>query len=81
MPTPTPNSPKKRVVVTACHECGATAQDAFLERVKGTNLYLCDNCLSDGASVDSGYSDDENNDDSSNDSDSNDFGGGDFDDD
>ncbi len=34
-----------RSVVTKCHECDATSQDAILEFVKDRQVYLCENCL------------------------------------
>lgn len=38
--------PKRTVknIITRCRECGATTLEAFLERIKGSNQYVCDEC-------------------------------------
>ena len=38
-----------------CRECGVTAQEAFLERIKGTPDYICDECAEYGVSEDDYY--------------------------
>ncbi len=37
---------KKTVIVvdTRCYQCGMSSTDTFLERVKGTDLYVCEYC-------------------------------------
>lgn len=36
-------------VVDRCRECGSTSNEAFLERIKGSKQYICDECASDHA--------------------------------
>lgn len=33
-----------KVVVTRCKECGATSEDRFLKKIKGTKEYICEYC-------------------------------------
>ncbi len=37
---------KKQIIVvdTRCYQCGMSSTDTFLERVKGTDLYVCEYC-------------------------------------
>ena len=36
-------------VVARCRDCGATSQETFLERIKGSKQYVCDECAADQA--------------------------------
>jgi hypothetical protein len=38
-----PTKKVKQSVVRCC-ECGATSNEAFLEKIKGSTEYICDNC-------------------------------------
>ena len=38
---------KAKQSTVRCRECDATSQEAFLEKIKGTNEYICDDCASD----------------------------------
>ena len=57
----------RKHVVARCRDCGATSDEAFLERIKGSKQYICDECASDQAfsetrykqSYDDSYSDEE----------------------
>lgn len=38
---------KVKQSIVRCRECGASSQEAFLEKIKGTDEYICDDCVSD----------------------------------
>jgi hypothetical protein len=71
---------KKTVIVvdTRCYQCGMSSTDTFLERVKGTDLYVCEYCSPPSASELYKSEDEENPEDgeTEDDSDSGMIGGG-----